>query len=208
MAKALVREGGRLLGSNAYLSLLLPDKVSNPTKLTCEELTGPGVAEGSVHKDDVTCALGPKATPAAKGICGWSFENKKAHFCENTLEQTILNDDGPVYKGCLPGILANYVVPLVSKNDSGQELALGVLNAEAPEGVLDHDIHVPILKQLAEACVPVIKRRYREDKLWSDLRTLIPQKTAHRPGEPISVQQGCRSARLAQRDRSPQTKVC
>ncbi len=41
-----------------------------------------------------------------------------------------------MYKRCLPGAVANYVVPLIDGNDS-----LGVLNAEAPQEVLKREIH-------------------------------------------------------------------
>lgn len=167
LAKELVKEGAYFLGHNAYLSLLLPTADGNT--LECIDISGPTpVDPSSVHV---------KITPDSKsgdiGISGYVYRTGEP-WPNETIESDDLRKEAngkggrPKFKDCLgvkSQIAANYAVPIIGKSRK----VLGVLNAEAPEGVLNRP-DIRQLTQLAGICAPVIERHMASRREESSFR--------------------------------------
>lgn len=171
LAKKIVAQGVRLLGRGAYLAMMLPDNFEKPEKLECIACTG---SNAEWYKDKIFVDLRKEAGPADHGVCGWVFEKKEKWWSDNAVDEADGTGDKPTYKRCIPGVAANYVVPLLVEDDEGNKRALGVLNAEAPQGVLKREIHLDVLKTLADACATSIMQWIREQKMWNYLGRLLP----------------------------------
>lgn len=176
LATAIVKRCASLLGHEAFLSLLLPDRPTEPTQLRCLGCGGPE----EIDLNQISVQLG-NAKPSDKGICGWVFEEKK-EWADDDVTHTARGQVGqggrrePVFKPCIPlstayrPIYSNYAFPLLDDDD----MPIGVLNAESPEGVLDRSIHLPLLRQVADACATAIARARRDDAVWGHLQSLLP----------------------------------
>jgi class 3 adenylate cyclase len=168
LAQALVHTGARLLGRDAYLSLLLPAEGEGERLLKCVGVHGPE----NLSEESIFVRIDEGADPGEAGICGWVFRNKRAWAGDNAPREANGEGKMPRYKRCIPGdIVANYAVPLMDENEE----VLGVLNAEASADVLDKVLHMPILRKLAAACIEVIRRHNREESLWENLGLVLPK---------------------------------
>lgn len=192
LGKAIIEDGLIALGSQVYLALLVHDPLDSPGKLKCIGCEAPAGNESAVQPSQFEVDISDGTPAIDLGVVGYVYRNSKPCFSDDITKLTG-KGGGPVYRVSVQGveIKANYAVPVLrssgTKDDSGIDLSdperkgespLGVLLAEAPAGVLNQEVHRPILEKISAVCAASIMNLRRRQQLQNYLNMMLPPKVA------------------------------
>ena len=182
LAESFVQHAAALLGRKAFLSVLLaPDSDSPDEKvLKCFAISGPS---DEISGHSISVPIGKHSTKEERGICGGLFlsESYDQIAIDEPSEILDYKKESIHFKPCVEdhNIKSVYAIKLVEKSGS-EEVVVGILNAEAPSGVLSKNIHIPILRSLGDACVSLIAKQKERDVLEFCVSAMMPPYVAQK----------------------------
>jgi class 3 adenylate cyclase len=174
----LERLGHDLFDQSVNLSLFLPDDPEVPKTLQWKGSIDPSL--------EMECALGgPEAID--KEVIAWVYEKRREVWSDSISTGQGL-EPGCVYRRVRMDTQAKYSIPIPNPSNK-DEKGLGVLDLEAPAGVVNVALCAPHLGLLANSCSHTIQWLVREEYKRRYLEALLPSPVSRALRTPDGLRQ-------------------